>query len=489
MNMHQDDRILTPDCPARESFMDAEAAVSRLEALYTQATRFLFDHFSQTLTGEKPKARIRAFYPEVRITTTSHATADSRLSFGHVPVPGTYTATITRPDLFRNYLVQQLDLLIRNHGVPVFVGPSTTPIPVHFAMTSNPTVAVPQEGVLDFPLRDIFDVPDLTTTNDDIVNGTARANADGSGHLAPFTAQRVDYSLARLSHYTATLPEHFQNHVLFTNYQFYVDEFEAFARSALADPASGYTSFVSPGNVEIRTADEVIPALTKLPQMPTYHLKRRGGQGITLVNIGVGPSNAKNITDHLAVLRPHCWLMIGHCGGLRQSQHIGDYVLASAYMRADRVMEEVLPAEVPVIPNFLINLALRKELQDAQMAYRMGTVYTTDNRNWEFNQNATIGAMKLSRSIAVDMESATIAANGYRYRIPHATLLCVSDKPLHGRPKLSNEAQAFYKNSKEKHLEMAIRAVENLRAQYPGGLPNDDVRSFDEPLLGSSGKD
>ncbi len=112
---------------------------------------------------------------------------------------------------------------------------------------------MPQEGVLEFSLRDVFDVPDLSTTNDDIVNGARLKNPDGSGPLAPFTAQRVDYSLARLSHYTATDPRHFQNHVLFTNYQFYVDEFENYARAALADPDSGYTSFVAPGNFEIQT--------------------------------------------------------------------------------------------------------------------------------------------------------------------------------------------------------------------------------------------
>jgi hypothetical protein len=79
------------------------------------------------------------------------------------------------------------------------------------------------------------------------------------GALAPFTAQRIDYSLARLAHYTATLPEHFQNHVLFTNYQFYIDEFVAFARDALADPESGYTALVGPGNdiiTEPRSAAE-----------------------------------------------------------------------------------------------------------------------------------------------------------------------------------------------------------------------------------------
>jgi AMP nucleosidase len=114
----------------------------------------------------------------------------------------------------------------------------------------------------------------------------------------------VDYSLARLSHYTATDPTHFQNHVLFTNYQFYVDEFEAFARAALADPASGYTAFVGTGNQEITDAGRADRQPAKLPQMPTYHLKRADGQGITLVNIGVGPSNAKTATDHIAVLRP-----------------------------------------------------------------------------------------------------------------------------------------------------------------------------------------
>src|SRR3712207_5197416 len=83
--------------------------------------------------------------------------------------------------------------------------------------------------------------------------------------------------------------------------------------------------------------------------MPAYHLLRRDGRGgVTLVNIGVGPSNAKTITDHLAVLRPHCWMMIGHCGGLRRSQQLGDYVLAHAYIRQDHVLDEDLPLWVPI---------------------------------------------------------------------------------------------------------------------------------------------
>ena len=481
--------FLTPPDTPRDSFTDAEAAVLRLEALYAQARGFLQAQFRDTLVGGRPQARIRAYYPEVRLTTTSHVLSDSRLSFGHVAVPGTYTATITRPDLFHDYLVQQLDLLIRNHGVPVLVGPSTTPMPIHFAVASDPNLAVPQEGVLNFPLRDVFDVPDLTTMDDDIVNGTAGLNPDGSGHLAPFTAQRIDYSLARLSHYTATAAEHFQNHVLFTNYQFYVDEFEAFARAALADPASGYTSFVAPGNLDITSPDEPLPQVARMPQMPTYHLKRRGAQGITLVNLGIGPSNAKTATDHIAVLRPHAWLMVGHCAGLRNSQSLGDYVLAHAYLREDHVLDADLPVWVPIPALAEIQIALegavaeitKLEGYELKRIMRTGTVATIDNRNWELrDQSGPVQRLSQSRAIALDMESATIAANGFRFRVPYGTLLCVSDKPLHGELKLPGMATEFYRSQVSRHLLIGVRAMEKLRDMPLERIHSRKLRSFEE---------
>jgi AMP nucleosidase len=149
---------------------------------------------------------------------------------------------------------------------------------VHFAVAANDArLAVPQEGALDFPLRDVFDVPDLATMNDDIVNGDGFQYPDGSTPLAPFTAQRVDYSLARLSHYTATDPDHFQNHVLFTNYQFYVEEFEAYARQQLGAEGSGYTAFVGPGNQVITGAEDPLPIPPKLPRCrPTTSSARTG---------------------------------------------------------------------------------------------------------------------------------------------------------------------------------------------------------------------
>ncbi|GFE64356.1 AMP nucleosidase [Litoreibacter roseus] len=481
--------IETPDHPEAELFHDPAKAVARLIEIYQTATAFLSEKFSRSIDLDVPSVRYRAFYPEIRITTTTFAQVDSRLSFGHVAGPGTYTATITRPDLFRNYLKQQIALLLDNHDTGVWIGASDTPMPVHFAVAGDDDVTVPQDGALSFSLRDVFDVPDLSTTNDDIVNGAAGVNADGSEHLAPFTAQRIDYSLARLAHYTATRPEFFQNLVLFTNYQFYVEEFEAYARKALGDPDSGYTSFVTPGNYVLTDPEGVVPAVGKMPQMPTYHLTREDGDGITLVNIGVGPSNAKTATDHIAVLRPHAWLMVGHCAGLRNSQSLGDFVLAHAYLREDHVLDDDLPVWVPIPALAEVQIALEQgvaevtELEgyDLKRIMRTGTVATIDNRNWELRDHSgPVHRLSQSRAIALDMESATIAANGFRFRVPYGTLLCVSDKPLHGELKLPGMASDFYKTQVSRHLLIGIRAMERLREMPLERLHSRKLRSFDE---------
>jgi hypothetical protein len=178
--------IETPEALGERRFTDAGEAVAYLVELYDTATGFLREKFRAVVQdGGMPPARYRAFYPEIRITTTTYGQVDSRLAFGHVAEPGTYMTTVTRPDLFGNYLRQQIALLIQNHGVPVYVGPSATPIPVHFAVLNDAEVQVPQEGAMSFPLRDAFDVPDLQSTHDDIVNGFGFTYEDGSGALAP----------------------------------------------------------------------------------------------------------------------------------------------------------------------------------------------------------------------------------------------------------------------------------------------------------------
>lgn len=278
-----------------------------------------------------------------------------------------------------------------------------------------------------------------------------------------FSPERIDLSLDRLQHYTGTRAEDFQRHILFTNYDMHVHEFE-------------------------RRYPECTGPKVEGVQMPAYHHKLPQNKGITLVNIGVGPSNAKTITDHLAVLRPDLMVMVGHCGGLRNHQEIGDFVLATGFMRADGVLDDILPLQVPITPNHLLNLCLQESLDHHKVNYRLGTVYTTVNRNWEFSQHKSVWEMHVSRSLAVDMESATVATNGFRYRIPNATLLCVSDKPLHGKPKLTDAAQTFYGNSKKQHLDIVIRAIERSKEQYPDGLPNASLRAPNEPLMGGADK-
>lgn len=480
--------LMLPGDKPTKNFENPKDAVAYLILLYREASDFLCEKFISVLGTGQSSCRYRAYYPEVRITTTSYASVDSRLSFGHVTGPGTFAATITRPAMFRHYLEQQVGLLIENHNVSIQVAYSDTPIPIHFAIANDPSLVVPPEAA-GFTLRDVFDVPELSTMNDDIVNGVATPKADGCMPLAAFTAQRVDYSLARLAHYTATDPEHFQNHVLFTNYQFYVEEFEAYARQQLDDPSSGYYSFVGTGNHFIKKGDGLLKSSEKIPQMPTYHLKRTDGSGISLVNIGVGPSNAKTATDHIAVLRPHAWLMVGHCAGLRNSQDLGDFVLAHAYLREDHVLDDDLPIWVPIPALAEIQTSLEQAVAEVtefsgfelKKIMRTGTVATIDNRNWELrDQSGPVLRLSQSRAIALDMESATIAANGYRFRVPYGTLLCVSDKPLHGELKLPGMATEFYKTQVVRHLRIGIRAMEILREMPLESIHSRKLRSFQE---------
>ena len=274
-----------------------------------------------------------------------------------------------------------------------------------------------------------------------------------------FGPERMALSIDRLRHYTGSAAETFQRYVLLTNYAWHTEEFRAALAVSNGPDSDGR-------------------------QMPAWHYAQPDRAGLTMINIGVGPSNAKTITDHLAVLRPDLVLMIGHCAGLRNRQEIGDLVLATAYMRDDRVLDDVLPLSVPVVSNYTLNTLLLDELTSRSLRSRMGIVFTTANRNWELQLASVADRLERSRALAVDMESATVAANGFRYRIPTATLLAVSDKPLHGHPKQSADAQGFYEATRRHHVEIAIAVAEKVRQMYPGGLPTADIRSADEPLFG-----
>jgi AMP nucleosidase len=474
--------------------MDSSAEiVAQLADIYDAAIACLRDDIiayarEGTLPPADRRAERRWSYPELRIRYRGVETGpDLTRAFGRLAHQGSFVTTITRPTFFREYLAEQLALIAGDYEIEVEVGRSRQEIPFPYVIdaASGLGSVSPQELARHFPSTE------LAMIGDELADGFDMPLPDAESPLSLFDGLRTDFSLARLAHYTGTAPEHFQRFVLFTNYHRYVDEFVDWA--ALQLGSNGYQALSGAGGLYIEERSEnargrLSDTAWRRHQMPAYHLIAENGGGITLVNIGVGPSNAKTICDHLAVLRPEAWLMIGHCGGLRETQRIGDYVLAHAYLRDDHVLDMVLPTEIPIPAIAEVQVALAQAAEavsgdsGAELKKRMrtGTVVTTDDRNWELRYTDSALRFSQSRAIAIDMESATIAAQGFRFRVPYGTLLCVSDKPLHGEIKLPGQANRFYEEAIAAHLKIGVLACELLRAEGPR-LHSRKLRAFNEP--------
>jgi len=480
------------------SALTPDQAVDRLTALHAEAVAALRAALARFVAdGTPPDAvtRARFRYPELRLTWRPHGPAPfTRRAWAKLQAPGVYATTVTQPAIFRRYLLQQLRPLAEEFGATLDVRPSAQEIPYPYVLESGDELF--QGQVTPGELARHFPTPILSAVGDEVADGLWNAPAGTPLPLALFDAVRVDYSLRRLLHYTGTDWRSIQPWILLTNYQRYVDQFVRWGIEQLQDPDSPHERLVLPGNGVIRRGMDRAEAERMVQdapwdrfQMPAYHLCRAtDGEGVSIVNIGVGPANAKNITDHLAVLRPHCWLMIGHCGGLRHSQTIGDYVLAHGYLRRDRILDDLVPPEVPVPALAEVQVALQQAAarvtgehgEALKRRLRTGTVVTYDDRNWELRWSQERRRINLSRAIAVDMESGTLAAQGYRLRVPYGTLLCVSDKPLHGEIKLPGAASAFYQRAVGEHLAIGLATLDILRDQL-GALHSRKLRSFDEP--------
>jgi AMP nucleosidase len=473
------------------------ALIDQLCTAYDESVAALRSALAHYLMrGERPDPEARAAglfaYPELRIDYRDDKPIKfPNRSFGRLNQPGTYAISIARPRQFRKYLAEQLEFLIRDYQVEVSVGRSPSEIPYPYVLDGTDDLRLDEVSAAE--LSRWFPATELEHIGDEIADGAWNYTSRPERPLALFDGPRVDFSLARLRHYTGTPVEHTQRYLLFTNYVRYVDEFVRWAVEELHAADSPYEALSAPGGVYVtRETENPVAQVTeggwRKHQMPAYHLIAPNGGGITLVNIGVGPSNAKTICDHLAVLRPEAWLMIGHCGGLRPSQTIGDYVLAHAYLRDDHVLDAVLPIEIPIpaiaeIQQALFDAAAEVTGEDPtelKRRLRTGTVVTTDDRNWELRYHSSALRFNQSRAVAIDMESATVAAQGFRFRVPFGTLLCVSDKPLHGEIKLPGQANAFYERAISQHLRIGIETLRILK-RTGRQLHSRKLRSFDEP--------
>ncbi|HTG38828.1 AMP nucleosidase [Sphingomonas sp.] len=471
----------------------AQDIVAELDRLYTASVARLQQALEVYLsTGQPPHPSARTdgsfAYPEIHVRYTGGPDRPAPLrSFGRLVTAGDYRISVTKPAMYADYLIEQLTLLIEDYDVAVAAVAGRQEIPFPYVL--DPGHALQLDEVSASELARWFPATELAHIGDEIADGLWES-PDDTRPLALFDGLRTDFSLARLRHYTGTPPEHVQKYVLFTNYNRYVDEFVRWGTEQLGK--GRYTALSGAGGLYLEAGDaptdHVSDSAWRRHQMPAYHLIAPDRAGITLVNIGVGPSNAKTITDHLAVMRPEAWLMIGHCGGLRPSQRIGDYVLAHAYLRDDHVLDEVLPPAIPVPAIAEVQQALARAAEtvsgqsgeELKRRLRTGTIVTTDDRNWELRFSASALRFSLSRAVGIDMESATIAAQGYRFRVPYGTLLCVSDKPLHGELKLPGQANRFYERAINEHMRIGIETVEELRREG-AKLHSRKLRAFNEP--------
>ncbi|CAN5126145.1 AMP nucleosidase [soil metagenome] len=474
------------------------AAVERLIELHetaTDALRSALERYFKTHEPPSAEERNRFRYPEVRLVyTADRAQPNLPRAYAKFEQAGAYATTVAQPRAFRNYLTEQISLLAADYHATIAVDVSEQEIPYPYVLDSGDELG--REGVSAAELARYFPAPRLSAMGDEIADGLWDPPPGEPMPLALFDAVRTDYSLKRIVHYTGSDWRRVEPWILLTNYHRYVDQFVTWGLDQLRQDGA-YDALYLPGGLTIGKGGlplaDAETAVAAVPwhrfQMPGYHVSRNDGLGgISLINIGVGSSNAKNITDHLAVLRPHCWLMIGHCGGLRQSQRIGDYVLAHAYLRQDRILDGAVPPDIPIPALAEVQLALqdaaatvtgeRKEALKARL--RTGTVVTNDDRNWELRWSQERRRMNLSRAIAVDMESGTVATQGYRLRVPYGALLCVSDKPLHGEIKLPGAANAFYDRAVGEHLMIGLAALDRLRGELTQ-LHSRKLRSFDEP--------
>ena len=306
------------------------AAVERLEELYAKAASALAEALDRYLGARippSPETRARFRYPFLRLTYRNErpAHATSLRAFARLERPGVYETTVTHPAAFRSYLLEQLEPLATEYGAEIEVGVSKQEIPYPYVTERAEEIA--GASVSTGELARHFPAPHLSEIGDEVADGLFERKEGEPHPLALFDAVRTDFSLRRLVHYTGSDWRHTQRWILLTNYHRYVDQFVRWGREQLREGA--FDRLVLPGDVIIRRehTPEEAEALVRSSQwhryqMPAYHATRGGDGGVTLTNIGVGPSNAKNITDHLAVIRPNCWLMVGHCAGL--SRYPGD---------------------------------------------------------------------------------------------------------------------------------------------------------------------
>jgi AMP nucleosidase len=234
-----------------------------------------------------------------------------------------------------------------------------------------------------------------------------------------------------LPRYTGTDLDKFEKFILLTNFDGYVNKFAEWH------------------NVEVVGKDKAMCTAT--------------ADGITIINFQMGSANAATIMDLLTAIQPQAVLFLGKCGGLKQKNQLGDFILPIAAIRGEGASNDYFPPEVPAMPAFSLQRAISSTIRDHGFDYWTGTVYTTNRRVWEHDQNFKDYLRKI-RAMAIDMETATLFTVGFANKIPNGALLLVSDQPMVPQGvKTSESDQKITSNFVDQHIKIGIDALKEIR--------------------------
>jgi AMP nucleosidase len=234
-----------------------------------------------------------------------------------------------------------------------------------------------------------------------------------------------------LPRYTGTPLDQFGKLILLTNFDGYVNKFAEWH------------------NVEIIGKDKAMCTAT--------------ADGITIINFSMGSANAATIMDLLTAIQPQAVLFLGKCGGLKRRNQLGDFILPIAAIRGEGTSNDYFPVEVPAMPAFSLQRAISSTIRDHGFDYWTGTVYTTNRRVWEHDEQFKEYLRKI-RAMAIDMETATLFTVGFANKIPIGALLLVSDQPMVPQGvKTSESDQKITSNFVDQHIKIGIDALKEIR--------------------------
>jgi AMP nucleosidase len=233
-----------------------------------------------------------------------------------------------------------------------------------------------------------------------------------------------------LPRYTGMALSEFGQYILLTNFSKYVELFATW------------------NNVEVVGMDKPMQSAT--------------ANGITIINFGMGSPTAATIMDLLTAIKPQAVLFLGKCGGLKKRNKLGDLILPIAAIRGEGTSNDYFPSEVPALPAFALQKAISTTIRDNNLDYWTGTVYTTNRRVWEHDEDFKAYLQKI-RAYAIDMETATIFSVGFYNKIPTGAILLVSDQPMIPEGIKTEESDKKVTASfVETHLKVGIESLKQL---------------------------